>query len=171
MWKKIIELKYLVTVKYIFLGIILSVIAYQFVTKSLLNNTIYFNFLIEADLLKNLIGIIVGGFVGGFIHLLTTSRIRNTQKEHEFYFFIKNKGQNYFIMNMIAFSIGGFMYKFIDNILDLTNYNNLFQTLFSNDHLIEYVGMIISFSVFSIFFSLGVKKRFELLFENIQTHH
>ena len=165
MWKKFIELKYFLTAKYIFLGIILSVITYQFVTKSLLNNTIYFNFLIETDLLKNLVGIIAGGFVGGVIFFITTNRIRNIQKEQEFYFFIKNKSQNYFIMNMIAFSIGGFSYKLIWNIFDLTNYNNLLQVLFSNDHMIDYVGIIISFWVFSIFLSLGIKKRLELLFK------
>ncbi|MCK4979066.1 MAG: hypothetical protein KAS62_01660, partial [Candidatus Delongbacteria bacterium] len=92
--------------------------------------------------------------------------IRNIQKEQEFYLFIKNKGQNYFIVNMLAFSIGGFIYKLFGNVFDLANYSNLFQTLFSNDNMIGYVGIIISFWVFSIFLSFGIKKRLELLLKN-----
>jgi len=165
MWKKFKEQKYLTITKYYILGIILAVIVFQFVTNSIRNHELDINSLIDKEILKYIISTLVGGLVGGVIFIIMTINNNDRQiKEERLWTNLKEKNILFFIRNIIAFSIGGFIYKIIMNLFDLRGSNNLIQTLFSTDFIIEYVGIVIAMTVFSILISVGIKKRLNLLY-------
>lgn len=165
MWKKIKEYKYLTITKYYILGIISAVIIFQFVTNSIRNNELNINTLIEKETLKYIISTLVGGLVSGIVFILMTINMKDRQiKEERLWANIKEKNILFFIRNIIAFSISGFVYKIIMNLFDLTGSNNLIQTLFSTNLIIDYVGIVLAMTVFSILISIGIKKRLNLLY-------
>ena len=166
MWKKIKDQKYLVTAKYYILGIIISVIVFQFFTNSIRNNELDINLLIDKETIKNIISKTVGGILGGFVFILMTINKKGKQlKEEILWTNLKEKNMLFYIRNIIAFSIGGFGYMIFTNLLDLTSFSNLTQTLFSTYFIIDYIGIILAMTVFSILLSIGIKKRLNLLFE------
>ena len=166
MWRKIKEQKYLTITKYYILGIILAVIVFQFATNSIRNHELDINSLIEKETLKYIISTLLGGIVGGILFILMTINKNDVQiKEKRLWENLKEKNLLFFIRNIIAFSIGGFVYKIITNLFDLTGSNNLIQSLFSADFIIEYVGIVLAMTVFSISISVGIKKRLNLLYE------
>ncbi len=165
MWEKIKEQKYLTIAKYYILGIILAVIVFQFVTNSIRNNELDYNSLIEKEIIKYIISTLVGGLVGGIVFILMTINKNDRQtKEEKLWVNLKEKSILFFIRNIIVFSIGGLVYKIIMNLFDITSFNNLIQTLFSADLIIDYVGIVLAMTVFSILISIGIKKRLNLLF-------
>lgn len=165
MWKKIKELKYLAVAKYYFLGIILAVIVFQFTTESMRNLKFDFSSLIEKEIIIYMISTLVGGLTGGVVFIIMIINKKETQvKEKILWTTLKEKNSSFFIRNILAFSIGGFVYKLITNLFDLTSYDNFLQTLFSKDFVIGYVGMILAMTVFSILLSFGIKKRLNLLY-------
>jgi len=165
MWKKIKEQKYLVIIKYYILGIILAVIFFQFVTNSIRNHELDINTLIEKETLKYIVSALVGGIVSGVIFILLTINNKDRQiKEERLWGNLKEKNLLFFIRNIIAFSVGGFVYKIIMNLFDLTGSNSLIQALFSANFIIDYVGIILAMTVFSILISVGIKKRLNLLY-------
>ena len=166
MWKKIIDLKYLTVAKYYFLGIVLAAIIFQFATRSIHNAKLDFSSLIDIELLVYIISALLGALVGGIVFL----SILIYRKDREFndkslYIYIKQKNSPFFIRNMLAFSLGGFIYMFLRNLIDLSSYDHLIQKLFSKDLVIEYIGMILAMTVFSILLSIGIKKRLNLLYD------
>jgi len=167
MWKRLKDLKYPTIIKYYFLGIVLAVIIYQFVTKSMNNDTLFFHSLIEKNILKHIIAALIGGFVGGYVFILMTiNKVDRQIKEELLWRNLKKNNLLFFIKNLITFSIAGFSYQLIGNLFNLKNYDNLIQSLFANNLIIEYIGIIAAASVFSIFISIGLKKRLELVFNN-----
>jgi len=169
MWKKIKEQKYLAITTYYILGIVSAVIVFQFTTNSISNNKLDFTSLIDKEILKYIISTLVGGIVGGIVFILMTINKRERQlKEETLWKSLKEKNLLFFIRNGIAFALGGFVYKIIGNILNLTNYDNLFQILFSSENIIDYVGIILGMVFFSIFLSIGIKKRLNLIFGKIE---
>ena len=165
MWKKIIDLKYLTVAKYYFLGIILAVIVFQFSTNSMHNLRFDFSSLIEKEIIKYLVSTLIGGLVGGLVFVtMVVNKIDKKSEERTHKANLEGNYTLFFIRNIIAFSIGGFVYKLIMNLFDLTSYDNLFQTLFSKDSVIGYIGMILAMIVFSILLSIGIKKRLNLLY-------
>lgn len=165
MWKKFNEQKYLTITKYYFLGIILAVIIFQFVTNSICNHELDFNSLIEKDTLKYIFSALLGGLAGGLTFILMIINKNDRQiKEERLWKNLKEKNMQFFIRNIIAFSMGGFIYKIIMNLFDLIGSNNLIQALFSADFIINYVGIVIAMTVFSIIISVGIKRRLNLLF-------
>ena len=166
MWKKIIDLKFLTVAKYYFLGILLAVIVFQFATKSIHKVGFDFSSLIEKELLIKIISTLIGGLGGGIVFILMTINKNDRQFiEEKLWVNINEKNSLFFIRNIIAFSIGGFVYKLSLNLFELTNFDNLIQTLFSKDSIIDYVGMILAMSAFSILLSIGIKKRLNLLYK------
>lgn len=166
MWGKIKEKKYMTIAKYYFLGIVLAVIVFQFVTKSMHNSGLDFNFLIEKEILKYIIVTLIGGFFGGFVFMLMTMNKNDKQiKDEILWANLKEKNKLFFIKNIIAFSTGGFVYILMGNIFDISSYDNILYMLFSKDHIIDYIGIISAMSVLAIFISVGIKKRLNLLFE------
>lgn len=165
MWKRFKSLKYLATIKYPFFGIILAVLVFQFVTKSMINHELYFNSLIEKQTIKFIIATLIGGFFGGYVIILMENKTDRRIKEEILWEGIKENNILFFIKNIVAFSVGGFVYMIIGNLLDLESYDNLILVLFSADFIIEYIGIILSMSVFSILMSIGIKKRLSLLYK------
>lgn len=167
MLKKIKEQRYLAITQYYILGIILAVIVFQLTTNSLYNNNLDFASLIDKEILKYIISTLAGGIVGGIVYILITiNDPENQLKEETLWKSLKEKNLLFFIINGIAFAFGGFVYKIIRNLLELTNYDNLFQTLFSTEFIIDCMGIILAMVVFSILLSVGIKKRLNLLFGN-----
>ena len=165
MWKKIIDLKYLTVAKYYFLGILLAVIVFQFATKSMHKVGFDFSSLIEKENIKYIVGALMGGLVSGLLIVIMLVITNDSQIKQRTYW--TNLEGNYtliFIRNIVAFSTGGFVYKLITNLFDLTSYDNLIQTLFSKDFVIGYLGMILATTAFSILLSIGIKKRLSLLY-------
>lgn len=151
--------------KYYILGIILAVIIFQFVTSSLRNNELDINSLLHIETLKRIVSTLVGGVVGGISFILMEINKKDRQiKEEKIWANIKERNVLFFIGNIIAFSIGGLAYMIVKPLFDITSYNNLIQTLFSADFIIDYVGIILAMTVFSILVSMGIKKRLNLLF-------
>ena len=166
MWKSIKNQKYLEIVKYSILGIILGVLIFQFVTNSIRNHKLDFNSLFVNETLKYIISTIVGAFVGGFIFLLMTINNKDREiRENKLWLEIKGNKRLFYIKNILAFSIGGFTYKVLGNLFDIINFKNVIQTLFSTDYIIDYFAFILAMVVFSIFISIGIEKRLNLLFE------
>jgi len=165
MWKIIKEQKYLTIAKYYISGIILAVIVFQFVTNSIRNNELDINTLTEKETLKYLISTLVGGLFGGIMFILMTINNKDRQiKEERFWAYIKEKNTLFFIRGIIAFSFGGFVYRILMNLFDSTGSNNIIQTLFSTNSVIDYIGIILAMTVFSILLSVGLKKRLNLLY-------
>lgn len=165
MWKKFKEQKYLSITKYYIIGVISAVIVFQFVTHSLRNHEFDFNVLVEKETLKYIISTLAGGLVGGIVFILMTINKNGRQiKEEKLWASLKEKEIPFFIKNIIAFSIGGFVYKIIMNLFNITSSNNLIQRVFPADLIIDYVGIILAMTVFSIFISLGIKRRLNLLY-------
>lgn len=165
MWRKIKEQKYFTIAKYYISGIILSVIVFQFVTNSIRNNELDYNSLIEKEIIKYIISTLVGGFVGGIVFILMILNKNNRQiKEEKLWVNLKEKNLLFFIKNIIAFSLGGFVFLFTRNLFDITSSDNIIQKLFSTELIIDYVGIIIAMTVFSILLTIGIKKRLDLLF-------
>lgn len=166
MWKKIKEQKYLTLAKYLFLGIILAVIVFQFVTNSIRNQGLDFNSLFDKEIIKYFISTLVGGFVGGITFILISAKEKNKKIiEEKKWLHIKEKNTAYFIENIIAFSIAGLVYKILMNWFDITRSKNLIKALFSTDFIIDYIGIVLAMTVFSIILSIGMKKRLNLLFD------
>jgi len=167
MWNRLKDFKYQTIIKYYFSGIVLAVIVYQILTKSIENNTFYFNSLFEKEILKHIIAALIGGFVGGYVFLLMTiNKVDRQIKDELLWRNIKKNKLFFFINNIIVFSIAGFSYQIIGNLFNLENYNNVIQSLFKTELIIQYVGIIAAASAFSILISIGLKKRLELLFNN-----
>ena len=165
MWKNFIEQKYLTIAKYYFLGIILAVIVYRFVTQAIINNGLDINLLAEMELLKYIVSSLAGGFVGGLVYVLMTINKDGRQiREENYWEKIKDKNSLLFITNIFAFSIGGFLYGFLTNLFNLSSFDNIIPILFSKDAMIDYVGMVLAAGAFSILFSIGIKIRLNLLY-------
>jgi tRNA threonylcarbamoyladenosine modification (KEOPS) complex Cgi121 subunit len=167
MWKKIKEYKYLAITKYWISGIILAVITFQFITNSLLKNELDINILIEKETLKYIISNLLGGLLGGFVFITMTiyNESKDSQiKEKRLRANIKEKNILFFINNIIAFSIGGFVYQIINNLFDLKGSDSFIQTLFSTAAIIDYAGIISAMTVLSILTTIGTKKRLKLLY-------
>ena len=97
---------------------------------------------------------------------MTINKVDRQIKEELLWRNLKKNNLLFFIKNLITFSIAGFSYQLIGNLFNLKNYDNLIQSLFANNLIIEYIGIIAAASVFSIFISIGLKKRLELVFNN-----
>lgn len=165
MWSRIKELKYLSIAKYYFTGIVLAVIVFLFTTESIHNLKFDFSSLIGKEIAIYLISTLIGGLVGGMVFVIMVVNKKERQvREKDFWMNLKAKNTSFFISNMIAFSLGGFIFKLITNIFNLNSYDNIFETLFSKDFVIEYVGVILAMCVFSILLSVGIKKRLNLLY-------
>ena len=167
MWRKIIQLKYLSIAKYYFLGIILGVIVFQFATKSMLTHEFNFGSLIEKEIIVYFVSALLGGLAGGLVYVMMIVNNKDIQiKEKTFWTNLKKKNTSFFIRNIVALSLGGFVYKLTQNLIDLTSYENLFQALFTKRFVIDYIGIILAMTVFSIVLSIGIKKRLNLLYGN-----
>ncbi len=165
MWGKIIDLKYLTVAKYYFLGILLAVIVFQFATKSMHKVGFDFSSLIEKENIKYIVSALIGGLFAGLFFVIFLVKKNDSQiEERTDRTSLEGNYTLFFIRNIVAFSIGGFVYKLIKNLFDLTSYDNLIQILFSKDFVIDYFGMIIAMTVFSILLSIGIKKRLSLLY-------
>lgn len=165
MWSRIKELKYLSIAKCYFTGIVLAVFVFQFTTESTHNLKFDFSSLIGKEIAVYLISTLIGALVGGMVFVIMVVNKKEMQiREKDFWMNLKAKNTSFFISNMIAFSLGGFVFKLITNIFNLNSYDNIFETLFSKDFVIEYVGVILAMCVFSIFLSVGIKKRLNLLY-------
>ena len=165
MCSRIKELKYLSVAKYYFAGIILAVIVFQFTTESMHNLRFDFSSLIGKEIVVYLISALIGGFFGGLVFVIMVVNKKDIQvREKQLWNDLKIKKTSFFIRNLIAFSVGGFIFKLITNIFNLNSYDSILQTLFSNDFVIEYVGIILAMSVFSMIFSIAIKKRLYLLY-------
>ncbi len=166
MLKNFIDQKYHTIAKYYFLGIILAVIVYQFVTNSIINNGIDINSLVGNEIMKYIVSALAGGFVGGLIYVLMTINKNDRQiREENYWVKIKDKKSLLFITNIFAFSIGGFIYSFITNLLNLNSFDNIISDLFSRTSIVEYLGMMLAAAVFSLLLSIGINKRLNLLYE------
>jgi hypothetical protein len=169
MWKKIIELRYLTLARYCFLGIILAVIVFQFVTKSMHNLELDFSSLIEKEIIAYIVSALIGGLVGGLVFILfLVNRNAGQIKDRTLWIKLKGKHALFFIKNIAVLSIGGFVYKLIINLFDLTSYDNLIESLFSRDYIIGYLGVILAMTVFSILLSIGIMKRLNLLYGKLK---
>ncbi|MDA3887045.1 MAG: hypothetical protein PF638_15775 [Candidatus Delongbacteria bacterium] len=170
MWKKIKDLKYLIFARYLFSGLIISVIVYYFLTQSIRNQGLDLNLILEKEVLKDIIKTAISGLVGvlfGSIVYLAITINKKDRHDRDLALWTNLKGKNsLFIRNIIAFSIGGFVYKVLGNIFEMNSYDNFFQSLFSKDLVIEYIGFIIASTLFSIFMSFGIKKRLRSLFSD-----
>lgn len=165
MWQKIIDFKYLIVAKYYFLGIVLAVIVYQFFTKSMLNKGLDFSSLFEKELLVRIISMIFGGLAGGLVALpMLVNRNTHQNEEIAYKTTIVGNYKTFFIRNVIAFPLGGLVYKLTIMLLDFSNYENYAQSLFSMDFIIDCLGMIMAMTVFSILLSIGLLKRLDLLY-------
>ncbi len=165
MWGKIKKYKYLTITKYYILGIILAVIIFQFATNFIRNNELDIKTLTEKETLGYIISTLVGGLVAGLVFILMTINKKDRQiKEERLWANIKEKNIVFFIRNIIAFSIGGFVYKIIINLFNLTDSNRFVRALFSTDFVIDYAGIVLAMTVFSILISVGIKKRLYLLY-------
>lgn len=165
MWQKIIDFKYLIVAKYYFLGIILAVIVYQFFTKSMLNKGLDFGSLFEKELLVYMISTLSGGLVGGLVALpMFVNKNARRNEELSYITTIVGNYKTFFIRNVLAFSLGGLVYKLTVKLLDFSSYENYAQSLFSMDFIIDCLGMISAMSVFSIVLSIGLLKRLDLLY-------
>ena len=165
MWSRIKELKYLSIAKCYFTGIVLAVFVFQFTTESTNNLKFDFSSLIGKEIAVYLISTLIGALVGGMVFVIMVVNKKEMQiREKDFWMNLKAKNTSFFIRNMIAFSLGGFVFKLITNIFNLNSYDNIFETLFSKDFVIEYVGVIFAMCVFSILLSVGIKKRLNLLY-------
>lgn len=165
MWQKIIDFKYLIVAKYYFLGIILAVIVYQFFTKSMLHKGLDFSSLFEKELLVYMISTLSGGLVGGLIALpMFVNKNARRNEELSYITTIVGNYKTFFIRNVLAFSLGGLVYKLTVKLLDFSSYENYAQSLFSMDFIIDSLGMISAMSVFSIVLSIGLLKRLDLLY-------
>ncbi len=165
MWQKLIEFKYFIVAKYYFLGIILAVIVYQFSTKSMLNIGLDFGSLVEKELFVRIISMIVAGLVGGLaaLPMLVTKNARQNE-EISYKATIVVNYKTFFIRNIIAYSLGGFVYILIIRLLDFPSYENYVLNFFSKDFLISCIGMILAMTIFSILLSIGLLKRLDLLY-------
>ncbi|WP_372645370.1 hypothetical protein, partial [Ancylomarina sp.] len=70
MWNKIKQAKYLLLGQYFLLGIILGVFVYQFLTQSLLNQSIDLRLLFDKETIGFLIACLVGGISGGMVFII-----------------------------------------------------------------------------------------------------
>ncbi len=167
MWNNIKDQKYLTVTKYFFLGIILAVISFRFFTISMYNHKLDFNSIIAIETLKQIIATLIGGLVGGFFIIsFIVNNIDKQIKQESFKTSFKEKSTQFFIKNIIAFTIGGFVYTLVSYLFELESSDNLIQTLFSYDLLIDSVGMILAMAVLSILLSVGISKRLYLIHEN-----
>ena len=123
MWKLIKNQKYLEIAKYSILGIILGVLIFQFTTNSMRNHELDFNSLIGSETLKHIVSTLVGGIVGGLVFIFFTINNNDRKnKEKKLWLELKEKKISFYIRNIIAFSIGGFVYKLLINLFDLNNF-------------------------------------------------
>ena len=144
---------------------VLAVIVFKFVTKSIINNELYFNLFVEMELLKYIVSSLAGGFIGGLIYvIMTINRDDRQVNEKKYWLWIKENNLPFYITNVFAFSFGGFLYTLVINLFDLSSFDNLISTLFPTESIVDYVGMTLAAAVFSILLSIGIKKRLNLLY-------
>jgi len=162
MWEKIKKYKYLTIAKYCSLGIILAVFIFQSVTSFMRTGEFY-----NTTTLKHIISTLIGALIGGFVFLLfiinTKDRSVNDNAISEY---IREHQTLYFIRNIIAFSMGGFIFILIKNVFKVLSSGSLIKNVFSANFTIDYIGVILAMTVFSLFFSIGSKKRLNSLYGN-----
>ncbi len=167
MWKKIKDLKYPVLIKYYIYGIIIAVPVFQFVVYSLRKHHLDFNALISNQTLIYVISTLAGGIIGFFVYLLLAINNKGSKIYDEYNWLKLQKNKKmFFVRNIIAFSIGGFVYILLKNLYDAMNNENILQQLFSTDSITDYIAMIIATAVFAVFFLTGTKKRLTLLYQS-----
>ncbi|MCK4812982.1 MAG: hypothetical protein KAT14_03485, partial [Candidatus Marinimicrobia bacterium] len=166
MFKKFKELEYLILAKYYFLGIVLAVLIYQFVTISLSSHSLRLDAFIEAETNIRLFASLIGGFFGGLVYLLI-SRNEEQRKLREKIIWkkIKEKGNRYIILvGVLACSLGFFVTGLIKAALDMESKTNFFQSLFSYENNVNYIGRILAAGLFGLFLSIGVIKRLKKMY-------
>lgn len=164
MWKKIKNSEYKILLPYFIIGLILAVIIYQFITMSLQTHKLLFSSITEKKTLSLIFSSVIGGFVGLLTALIISNKDREA-RDNKLWGYIKNKKKSLIIYtNILAFSLGGFVFLIIENIFELDSYNNFFQNLFSYKNIISYTGIIISAAVFAIIFTFGIIKRLKKLY-------
>ncbi|WP_157757689.1 hypothetical protein [Pseudalgibacter alginicilyticus] len=148
--------------KYCSLGIILAVFIFHCVTHFIYTGEFY-----NAITLKYIISTLIGAFAGGFVFLLFIIDKKDRRvSEKALLKYIRDHQMLFFIRNMIAFSLGGFIFILIKNVFKVYGSSNLIQNLFSTSFIIDYIGIALAMTVFSLFFFIGLKKRLNLLYGN-----
>lgn len=167
MLKKIKDQKYLVLIKYYILGITLAVITYQFIANSIHRHQLDFNALIENKTLISIVATVFGGVIGFAVYIMLAVNSKESKiQDEKNWIQLKEKKSIFFIRYITAFSIGGFVYILLKRFFDLLDSENLIQSLFSTDSIIEYIAFVLATVVFSIFFSIGTTKRLYQLYGN-----
>jgi len=168
MQNKFKNLKILVLAKYYFIGIILAVLVFQFVSLSLTNRTLDFYSLIASETLKLLFATIISALVVGLMYIAITKFGGNREyNDRRLWLDIKNKSiAGFRIVLMIAFSVGILVRINLDHIFDAEECNLIGQAVFSEENIIESISGVCAASVFGLILSAGVYKRLSLLFEN-----
>lgn len=168
MLKKMKEIEYLILAKYYFIGVILAAIIYHFVSKSYINQILNINSIFGKEMIGLIIASVSGALVGGYIYYKDTiSHSDRITKELQFWSQLKEK-QMWFIITMITGgSIAGFGGQIVGVVIDMENYSNFFQNLFTQPAISRYLGIIFAGSVFGLFLSIGIIKRFKLLYGNV----
>ena len=168
MQNKFKNLKILVLAKYYFIGIILGVFVFQFVSISLTNRTLEFGALIDKETLKLPIAILFGALIAAQFYVwMKMSSGNNGYAERKLWFYIKTNSIGWFrIRFMISVSLGILVYINMDHVLDAEEFNLIGKAIFSEENLIKCISGVFGASVFGWILSAGVYKRLRLLFES-----
>lgn len=162
MFKNFKKYEYLTLTRYCLLGIIVSVLVFQFVTMSLTDHSLRFDALWATETFIRLISILIGGLLGGLILLFLP---QNELIEIARWKRLTNKGEsNFILVNVFAFSFAFFVGGLVFEALDMKTYDHFFASLFSLENTINYIGRIIAAAVFGLFFSLGMIKRMKKMY-------
>ncbi len=168
MLTKIKNLKYTVLAKYLFVGVIVAVFVFQVVTVLLSNTKLVFNSIINIETLELIISVLFGAFVGGAVYTVMSVNDKNRElKERNLWNKRKDKKNRWlFIRNVIPFSLAGFAGLLTKSILKMNTYTPFFQSLFSSENTIRYIGIVLAASVLAILFTIGIDKRLKILYNN-----
>jgi hypothetical protein len=159
MLKRLREPGILIMMKYIVIGLFISVIIYQLITIGLINRSFDRNSLMDA--LAVLVGSYMGFIVGGLVFLAMWNP--TDKGDQTLRTLIEKRGMQFlFTRNMFSFALGGFVYMFISTLFNtFDNNDGVHQSLFSSDNIIRYVAAVVAFIIFSIFWTQGTIKRLE----------
>jgi len=168
MWNKFQQSKYLLLGQYFYLGIILAVFAYQFVTQSLINQRIDLEVFVERETLFQLFASLVGGVFGGvgYIIISLNDKTRVKRESNNWAIMKNTKIGSIILKAMFVLSLGAFVGMLAKRTIDMESYDFFMSTLFSSENMISYVGAVVAACVFAIPLSIGAMKRLKLLYDN-----
>ena len=168
MWNKIKQAKYFLLGQYYLLGIVLAALIYQFVTQSMLSQSIDLKSIIKGETLIFVLAWLIGGGLGGILYVVVSIYDQTrVKRESNNWNTLKNARISSVIFKvMFALSFGAFVGMVIKKVINLESYDFIMSSLFSSENVTTYIGAVTAACVFAVPLSIGAIKRLRLLYDS-----